>query len=237
MKKFIYTILSLFAVCVITSCSKKEESRTWITAYPSLDLLGEKVCFINLNSDFDDPGCKATLEGSDVSDQVVANSDLDITRCGKYSIVYSITNVDGFSASASRTVYVYDFSDPMMGQYISQAGTKRTLSGNDVPYSGFDVIIYGDNDGGYILDDLFAGFYAVGRGYGSSYCMTGWLTLNPDGTLTLEDSYVPGWGDGFTASKFTGNFDSATGVLSYVGYYEPESLEGDAMIFTVILKK
>ncbi len=227
MKKTFYNILlSAAAVLSLVSCGEKEESRTWITAYPSLTMNGDNVLFVEKGDDFVDPGCVAILDGEDVSDKVVVISNVDASKPGKYSISYSLTNVDGFAASASRTVYVMDSSDKFTGVFVVQEGTKRTTDAGVSPYSGFEVIIYGSPEEGYVISDLLAGYYEYGRGYGSSYAMAGLVNLGSDGTISLVSSYIPGWGDG--CSSLSGTFDGTT--ISYETVYA-------GMIFTVILKK
>ena len=44
--------------------------------------------------------------------------------------------------------------------------------------------------------------------------MTGYVSLNPDNTLTLQSSYIQSWGDGLDYIKDTA-YDPATGKISY----------------------
>ena len=53
--------------------------------------------------------------------------------------------------------------------------------------------------------------------YGTKYAMSATLGVAADGTLTLIDSYVPGWGDGL--DKLEGTFDAATSTLNFVCVY------------------
>ena len=67
------------------------------------------------------------------------------------------------------------------------------------------------------VDDLLGGWYCQRAGYGTKYAMSGVLGVAEDGTLTLIDSYVPGWGDGL--DSFEGKFDAATSTINFVCVY------------------
>lgn len=226
MKKLRYITLSFAAACLLASCGEKEESRTWVTAYPVLTMEGESVYYMDKNEDFTDPGCVAILDGEDVSDQISVQSNLDLSKSGKYTINYTIVNADGFSASASRTIYVFDPADSFTGIYEVKPGSHRISGGARSDYSGFPVLIYGNASDGYTVTDLLGGFYEYLRGYGPAYAMTGMVSLGSDGNLNLIGSFIQGWGDGLSSleGKFSGS--EVTWKAIYVG-----------MEFNIILQK
>ena len=67
------------------------------------------------------------------------------------------------------------------------------------------------------MDDLFGGWYCQRAGYGTNYAAQGIIELADDGSVSLVDSYVPGWGDAL--DDLTGTY--ADGVFTvdatYVG--------------------
>ena len=121
MKNKITTIMLALVALSFASCDKETEGVTGITIYPVLELEGESTLIVDKGTPFEEPGYTATLDGEDVSDQVVVNSDVDTNTSGIYSVSYTITNSDGFSKNASRTVVVLDPSDDVEGVYTVDA--------------------------------------------------------------------------------------------------------------------
>ena len=80
------------------------------------------------------------------------------------------------------------------------------------------MLILNNGDGTYSVDDMLAGWYAQRAGYGMDYAMQGDITVAEDGTITLVDNFVPGWGD--QADGMTdATFDAATKTIKWnVGY-------------------
>ena len=66
----------------------------------------------------------------------------------------------------------------------------------------------------YYVNDLLGGWYNQIRAYGTRYCMTGYVSLNPDNTLTLQSSLIAGWGDGLDYIKDS-QCDPAAGTIKY----------------------
>lgn len=218
MKKAIYMLLAPLALLgALTSCDKDTEGVTRVTYYATLVVDGPSKMMVTVGDDFVDPGYSAELDGKDVTDDVVVTSDLDTDVPGYYTIVYTYTNADGFSSSGTRYVLVTDPDDKMAGFYTVQTDSYREYNGGEVYYGGYPLIVIGDGEGSYEIDDLLGGWYCYRAGYGTSYAMWGQLSLEADNSLTLDYSYVPGWGD--TAESFTGSFDPTTGTLSWVVEY------------------
>ena len=93
----------------LTSCGDKDsEGLSRFTYYPVLELKGGSSVVVEKGSTFQDPGFDATLNGEDVSSQVTINSNVNTSKSGVYSVVYSLINSDGIAANAKRKVVVLD---------------------------------------------------------------------------------------------------------------------------------
>ena len=71
-------------------------------------------------------------------------------------------------------------------------------------------------DGVFYCNDLFGGYFGQIMGYNQygNYVMTGYLTVDNDGNVSLMSSYCPGWND--SLNEFSGgHFDAQSGTLSY----------------------
>jgi hypothetical protein len=230
MKKIYLFGLMLCAMAFgFTSCSNDDElTDTRVTYYVNMDLQGDAFTLVPLGTVYDDAGCKAELNGEDYTSKIVTTGlkDVDVNTVGFYDITYTAVNPDGYSASASRTVVVYDPSvtASLAGTYSvdmdasTYGANKDAFSARAAGYGNttqcvgitFDEVAPGI----YYVNDLLGGWYNQIRAYGTKYCMTGYVSLNPDNTLTLQSSYISGWGDGLDYIKDTA-YDPATGKISY----------------------
>ena len=235
MKKNILFIATLALLALgFTSCEKESAGLTKITYYAEIALEGESTMIVAKGSEFVDPGFTATMKGEDVTDKVEINSNVDTSASGVYSVTYSIVNEDGFPASASRTVIVLDLGNPIEGFWACSPASYRTNTetGADVAYgASFEILILDNGDGTYFVDDLLAGWYAQRASYGSDYAMQAIISIADDGTITLESSYVPSWGDAADALSSDAKYDAATQTISYTVTY------AGFMDFTVELTK
>lgn len=220
------------ALLALASCSKDTEGLTGITYYPVIELDGPIYDTAVAGTPFTDPGYSASLNGEDYTAnvEVITNMNLSNPQPGYYSIVYSATNSDGFSASATRYVLVSDNSDPVSGYYTVNTGSFRDYNGT-IFYGGYPEIVYANGDGTYHVSDLMGGWYQYRAGYGVSYAMSGDISIDADGTITLLKSLVPGWGD---AANYLadGTFDAETGTMKYIVSYT-----NYPFLFNVILDK
>ena len=235
MKKSIIFIAVLALLTLgFTACEKESEGKTRITYYAEIILKGDATMVVEKGSEFKDPGFTATMKGEDVTEQVKVASDVDTSTSGVYSVNYSIANEDGFVASATRTVIVMNLSDPVEGFWTVTPESYRDYNGKVVAYGkSFEILIIGEGDGIYAVDDLLAGWYCQRAGYGEDYAMQAKIAIAADGTITLEDSFVPGWGDKADYLK-DGKFDADTKTITYdVGYGRP----ANPMDFYVTLNK
>ncbi|MBO4812475.1 MAG: DUF5012 domain-containing protein [Prevotella sp.] len=217
MKKSILfaSLLALAAPTLLTSCSDDEsEGKSRFTYYAILEMNGDAYVTSPLGQAFADPGCVATMAGEDVSDQIITTGDVNTGKLGFYTVNYSVTNPDGFSASASRTVAVVDknnFASTYYGE--SQYGTRH--------YFHAPITIVDNGDGTYTINDLAGGFYSYGRypgydAYGYDFFLEAILKLNPDNTVeVVEQGHKNSWywEDPFEDIKTT--YDPATGTITF----------------------
>jgi hypothetical protein len=215
-KNILYTMLFALVALVMTSCGdKKSEGLSRITYYPSIQLKGDSYLVWEKGVAYEEPGYVSELNGEDVTSQVTVSGAVDVNKSGIYTLTYTtVKNSDGFDASASRTVVVLDSSSAIEGFYMNQATSNR----NGTAYGkNFQVLVIDNGDGTISVDDLLGGWYCQRAGYGTKYAMSGVLGVAEDGTLTLIESYVPGWGDGL--DSFEGKFDAATSTINFVCVY------------------
>ena len=215
-KNILYTMLFALVALVMTSCGdKKSEGKSRITYYPSIELLGDTYLVWEKGVAYEEPGYKSELNGEDVTSQVTVSGAVDVNKSGIYTLTYTtVKNEDGFDASASRTVVVLDSSSKVEGFYINQATSNR----NGTAYGkNFEVLVIDNGDGTVTVDDILGGWYCQRAGYGTKYAMAATLAIAEDGTLTLINSFVPGWADGLDSLE--GTFDFATSTFNFVCVY------------------
>jgi len=216
MKKYISSVIVGAAFILLSaSCGKDTEGMTGITYYPVLELNGNSTEIITAGQSFADPGASATLNGEDVTDQikVVTSLDFNDPKPGYYSVNYTITNADGFASSVSRMVLVTDPDEPATGFYTVATDSFRDYNGTTY-FGGYSMLIYGDGNGNYTVSDLLGGWYEFRAGYGPSYAMSGIVNIAADGSMTLTQSLIPGWG--YTADDFKdASFDAATKTVKW----------------------
>ena len=214
MKKNIFFAMMLALVCfVLTSCGDKDsEGLSRFTYYPVLELQGDASMVVAKGTTFQDPGFTATLNGEDVSSQVVVNSNVNTAKSGVYQVVYSIKNSDGITANAKRQVVVLDPNSAVEGFYLVQPNSYRLRQGAQVAYGrAFEVLVIDNGDGTYNVDDLLGGWYCQRAGYGTNYAMQAVIAIGEDGVIDVGYNYVPGWSDGL--DDFTGTYDFATNTF------------------------
>lgn len=220
-KNIIYLVALLFLAFGFMSCDKESEGLTSITYYANIVLKGESTMYLAKGSTFTDPGFTATMAGEDVTSKVNVSNPVDANKSGVYKVSYSITNPDGFVASASRTVVVLDATDAVEGKWkVDKTKSKRVFNGTDGAYKdAFEILIIKRTDGNYDIEDLMGGWYYIGAGYGINYALQGVIAVADDGTISLKSSHLDGWGGG--ADSFTnGKFDATTSTISYVVVYK-----------------
>lgn len=231
--KIRYLLLALLATLVLASCGDKDsEGLTRITYYPTIELTGETTMILQKGTTYEEPGYSSYLNGEDVTDKVTVTTDLNMEKSGVYTITYTtMKNDDDFDVSASRKIIVLDLNDPIEGFYLTSASSYRVYNDATATMGAeYETLVISNGDGTYYFEDLLGGWYAQRAGYGSSYAMTGNVAIADDGTLTLVDSYLEGWGDSLVS--FSGTYDSATSTFNYVAEYTEY-----AMLFYITMTK
>ena len=229
MKNILFAMmLALSAPVMLTSCSDDDESegKSRITYYAILELIGNSYITTQIGQPFDDPGCVATMGGEDVSSQIVTSGSINTNALGFYKLSYSVTNPDGFSASASRTVAVVDknnFASTYFGE--SQYGTRH--------YFNAPITIKDNGDGTYTINDLAGGFYCYGRypgydAYGYDFFLDATLKLNADNTVEVVECNGDNWYWGDPISITEGTYDPASGTVTLI-----EDFDGTPMYVTL----
>jgi hypothetical protein len=112
MKKYInYLVMLTVSSLLLTACSKDNfkykdgyVGSSKITTYPEITVKGEDYMIVAKGGSFTDPGATAKAGTADVK---VSSNTISTAAAGVYTITYTATNVDGFSASAIRHVIVY----------------------------------------------------------------------------------------------------------------------------------
>ena len=188
--------MGLFFVAGMVSCEKTTEGLTAITYYPVIELNGGTEV-IYLGETYVDPGCTAVMNGVDITDKVVVSDNIDNNSVGIYTVNYSAVNEQGFSASASRTVYVVAESG-IANLYV---GSMTTPKGQVL--SGGTHVITDNGDGTYTLDDVMGGYYC-------------WYTY-PGYDAMTQVGDVGNWYFASQVELFIidGQYDAGTGVVTF----------------------
>lgn len=106
MKKIIIaTFLFTAALFTFTACEDDEGTAnvSRVTNYPVFTY--EPLIVLPLGGTFE-PAATATEGGSEIP--VTTDGTVDTSTVGIYTVTYTATNVDGFSANASQTVVIHD---------------------------------------------------------------------------------------------------------------------------------
>ena len=208
------TMLALGSV-LLTSCGDDEsEGKSRITTYAVLELNGDAYETVQVGTTYADQGCKATLGGEDVSEQVVTSGTVDVNTLGYYKLNYQVVNSDGFPANASRMVAVVDKTNFASTYFAeSQYGSRH--------YYNAPIAIEDNGDGTYTIEDLAGGFYSYGRypgyeAYGYDFYLDATLKLNADNTIDLVECDGDNWYWGEAMTLTSGTYDPATGTVTMV---------------------
>ena len=223
MKRILYILICLFGAAGLLSCEKTTEGLTGITYYPVIELNGGTEV-IYIGEDYVDPGCKAVMNGADITDQVTVTDNVDNTNVGIYTVSYSAVNEQGFSASVSREVYVVAES----GVGNLYVGKLTTPKGSVL--TGSTHMITDNGDGTYTLDDIMGGYYCWYEypGYdamGYDFFAEVDFSIDAAGAITQVGEV----GDWYFASDvelfiIDGQYDSTTGGITLNTSYNGQTL-------------
>lgn len=221
MKKYISLLAVPALALLMGACDKETENTTWVTYYPQMTMEGDLYVNWEAGTAFQDPGVTIVMNEEDVSDQAVVSTSMDLAnpQPGFYTITYGFTNPEGIVAQSTRYVAVYSSSAAIQGYYMTAANSMR--SGSEAYAAGkfFPIKVEAKN-GAYAINDLLAGYYDLGRGYGSDYALAGVVSIGAGGDLTLDSwSACPKWPDNAVESFGNGTYDSATKTFHWVVGY------------------
>jgi hypothetical protein len=113
MIKFKKILISVVAMTIFFSCNKTDYNYpkdtvagSRITYYADFVFNGDNYVLVNRGGTYTEPGVTATENGVDIP--VTISGAVDTETPGVYTLVYSAVNKDGFPASVSRTIIVYE---------------------------------------------------------------------------------------------------------------------------------
>lgn len=223
MKRIIYNFLLLCSLTVaFTACDDEtSQDNSKVTYYPIVSLKGDTYATVPVGGTYEEAGCSAEIGGKDVSADVKVSGSVDTSKPGLYSLTYTAVNEDGFSASVSRTVAVYDPTPSaiMSGAWYTTAASYRVSAGKTTAYGDtYPIIIYQVEPGEFYVSDFLGGWYDQRAAYGSDYAMVGKFKLNSDNSITMEESSIAGWGDSLV-NLHDGKYDPATKQISWDAEY------------------
>ncbi|MGM9738453.1 MAG: immunoglobulin-like domain-containing protein [Candidatus Cryptobacteroides sp.] len=212
--KILSFLMPALAAASLISCEDKTAGLTGVTYYPVFTVLGEPETVVYVGETYVDAGCEATLNGEDITADIKVSQNVDTSTPGVYSVVYSATNELGFTSSSSRTVYVareksfdnlYFGTIDMMGKH----------------FSGAPIFVTDLGDGGYMIDDGLAGYYFYGRypGYEPTYDFHAEVYVTLDGNSIVQYGDTGAWYFGDPVEIESGEYDPATGIISYSGKF------------------
>ena len=217
--KFLYMVILAISTLIFGSCGDDStEGLTRITYYPTIVLKGNASLVVAKGSEYVDPGYTSTMNGEDVSNLVTVSGTVNTSKSGVYTLTYTTTkNEDGFNATKSRTVIVLNTSDPIEGVYlVDKSKSYRVSSGVTTPYGNYNILVFGNGDGTYSVDDLLGGYYYYYKGYGINYAMAGNISVDSDGKMTVLNSNLPGFGG---SCGLTGTYDSDAKAFNFTSVY------------------
>lgn len=218
MKKILLSIAALvifFSATLITSCTKDD------TDAPVITLLGTDPAVVTLGGTYTDAGATADdaqdgdLTSSIVSDYSATNPNVNLK--GTYTITYTVSDADGNTGTAKRTVNVVNALESMVGAYTATGTfdgaadsyadniTTSSTTNNRILFNKFcfytNAIVYANISGSAITipsQDVVCGTDNVSRRFtangaitsASSFSITGTVALTSAPGVTLNYSYV-----------------------------------------------
>jgi len=150
MKKILF--ITLLTAFVLSSCTDETAGVSHIVSYPVVKLKGDAALTLLVNGTYTDAGFTATKGTTDLSSSVKVTGAVDPTKTGIYTITYSVTDADGYSASARRYVGVITAAAAALdisGTYRRNAGALGYAIVKKTSYPG---LYTNNNPGGATAD-------------------------------------------------------------------------------------
>lgn len=108
---------------------------------PLIELHGDAHMEVEVNTEFDDPGAVARFRFQDYSDNIVIDSDLDMSTLGTYTIHYTF---EKYQKSVEREVTVIDTTAPVIK--LNGTETIRVFENTTFEDPGYSAIDNYDGD-------------------------------------------------------------------------------------------
>jgi hypothetical protein len=222
MKNIKYLAIGALVALSLTSCDKDTEGLTDVLYYPVITVEGPQTVLLTLGDTYEDPGYTASLGDEDYTSNVQVSTNLDTSSPGFYTVTYSVANPEGFSATATREVWVNNpghFNNIYWAECWHATNASRHYYDSPVSISAYDA-----SQGLYIINDVLAGYYAYGiypqyRNTYDFYAEALLLLEGEDVTMLEEGDWYFYDGDD-PEVMYDGHWDSATGVVTYrLNYY------------------
>lgn len=247
-RHFIFLLITI----IFTACGGSDGSADNDTRPPVIQLNGESIISLDLNTSYAEPGASAS-DNKDGSVAVTTSGSVDTSTLGTYTITYSATDQSGNSGSLTRTVNVIapDTTAPVItlndtdsvtlfegGLYVELgAGATDDRDGElIVTITGsVDTGTPGDYAVTYAAVDEAGNIGTINRTvtvFSQAPFITTWKTGNPgfsdDNQIKISTRgdtyhYRVDWGDGSSDSLVTGDI---THTYASAGTYTV-SINGD----------
>ncbi|MFO1488073.1 MAG: DUF5011 domain-containing protein [Verrucomicrobiota bacterium] len=176
------------------------------TLPPVITMLGANPMILVTNTLFVDPGATA-LDACDGSFAVTTNGTVNVSVAGTYTVRYSATDGNGYSATNTRTVLVYDFDPMVMNTNDSGPGSLRQTVANVA--TGATVTFTNTLSGKTIL--LTSGPVLLNKSFNiDGSALAGGIIINGNQTGGVFDS-ITGITNVFTALTITNGVTASGG--------------------------
>ena len=222
MKNLKYLAIGALVALSLASCDKDTEGLTDVLYYPVITLDGDNTILMTVGDSYVEPGFSAALGDEDYTGNVKVTTDLDTSNPGFYTVTYSVANPEGFSAVATRNVWVNNpghFDNIYWAECWHKTNAARHYYNCPTSIQAVDA-----SQGLYMINDVLAGYYAYGiyPQYRNSYDFYAEALLQLDGTdITMLEE-----GDWYFADPddpevmYDGKWDPETGIITYrLNYY------------------
>ncbi|MEN0056797.1 MAG: immunoglobulin-like domain-containing protein [Mucilaginibacter sp.] len=190
MKNFISYITIIVLSVTLFSCKKdsftandKQVGISKVTYYAEFKRSGSDYVYVKKGDPFVEPGIKAEAGGAELP--VKTTGVPNTNTAGVYLVTYTAVNADGFAATASRTVVVYDTDASAAGNDFSgnyardtngsiaewtkvAPGVYKVFNPGGAPGTNLTVIIFNKTGYSVVIPNQIAGGAATSSGTESS---------------------------------------------------------------------
>lgn len=208
--------IGLLASCDITGITSDEDSQLT----PIITIIGQNPYKTTIGMPYHDQGATAqNHDKSDISSDIETVSTVDTSIAGTYSIEYTVTNSDGYTVSATRTVEVYEaYQDidlvadiQLLDTFVIYRINPSTVTGNVTIGPGVQVIC---NNSIF----LSSGTLTIGAGARLNFCENCYIELAEDGKIMVNGTE--------NAQVLFRNYE----IDTYWGFYNGENMSGGIYI-------